>query len=222
MELLIVTLARVQRGSYDDTVGRLRLIVETVKNAQGMMNARLYTARESDGSCLILTSWEDEESWQRALDRHNPRDLLIQSTGDVLAAVPEQWTMYYLWGYSRPAAQPLIAEAHIATIQPDAANRISQQWLDALRRQAASPALAFAFLARGTRGHSDEGAYHLNAGGSSGKNAARPAYANTFLNLLSWPGEAQRKEFYADQRYRALQSTLNNAGMVQVLALDPS
>lgn len=222
MELLIVTLARMQRGGYDDTVSRLRLIVDTVKNAQGMMNARLYAAREGEGSCLILTSWEDEESWQKAQDRHNPRDLLVQSTGDILAAVPEQWMMHYLWGYSRPAAQPLIAEAHLATVQPDAASPISQQWLDELRRQAASPALAFAFLARGTRTYGDDSSSYLNSGGSPGMNGARSAYAYTFLNLLSWPGESQRKDFYADQRYRTLQSHLNNVGMVQVLSLIPS
>ncbi|HEV2579432.1 MAG TPA: hypothetical protein VGT44_01155 [Ktedonobacteraceae bacterium] len=218
MELLVATLAHLQKGNYDDAVSRLRFIVDTVKNAQGMMNARLYCGKEGDGYSLILTAWENEETWQKAQERYNPRELLLQSTGDLLSAAPEQWLMHYLWGYSRPAAQPLIAEAHLATVQPDAANRIAQQWLDELRRQALSPTLAFAFLARGTRGKNEDTTLYQ----APGVNGSRSAYSYTFLNLLSWPGESHRKEFYADQHYKALQSSLTNVGMVRVLTLEPS
>jgi hypothetical protein len=123
--------------------------------------------------------------------------------------------MHYLWGYSRPSAQPIVAEAHLATVQPDAANRIAQQWLDGLRRQAIAPTLAFAFLARGSS--EDAMLYHKPGG-----NGMQSTTSYTFLNLLSWPGEAQRLEFYGDQRYKALQSYLNNVGIVRVLALEPS
>jgi hypothetical protein len=225
MELLVATLAHLQRGNDDETVSRLRFIVDTTKNAQGMMNARLYCGKEGDGYCLILTAWENEETWQKAQERYNPRELLLQSTGDLLTAMPEQWLMQYLWGYSRPAAQPLIAEAHLATVQPDTANRIAQQWLDELRRQALSPTIAYAFLARGARGKVEDDTFSAATSSMSfhapGMNGARSAYSYTFLNLLSWPGESQRKEFYADQRYKALQSSLNTVGMVRVLTLEP-
>ena len=215
MELLVATLAYVQKDGYEDVASRLRPVVDTVKNAPGIMNARFYCSKENEGYCLILTAWEDEEVWQKAQERYNPRELLLQSTGDILTATPEQWLMHYLWGYSRPSVQPLVAEAHLATVQPDAANRIAQQWLDDLRRQAIVPTLAFAFLARGSS--EDAMLYH-----TSGVDGVRSGISYTFLNLLSWPGEAQRKEFYADQHYKALQNFLNNVGMVRVLALEPA
>lgn len=215
MELLVATLVHTQKGSYEDTVSRLRPVVDTLKNAPGIINARLYCSKQDAGYGLLLTAWEDEGLWQKTQGRYNPRDLLLQSTGDILTAAPEQWLMHYLWGYSRPSAQPIIAEAHLATVQPDAANRIAQQWLDGLRQQVVAPTLAFAFLARGSS--EDAMLYH-----TSGGNGLQSTMSYTFLNLLSWPGEAQRKEFYSDQRYKALQSYLNNVGIVRVLALEPS
>jgi quinol monooxygenase YgiN len=215
MELLVATLAHTQKGDYDDVTSRLRLLVDTLKNEPGIMNARFYCSKESEGYCLILTAWEDEEGWQKAKERYSPKDLLLQSTGEILTAAPEQWMMHYLWGYSRPANQSLVAEAHLATVQPDTANRIAQQWLDGLRRQAIAPTLAFAFLARGN----SEDAMHYHTPGANGVHST---LGYTFLNLLSWPGEAQRKEFYADQRYKALQSYLNNMGIVRVLTLEPA
>ncbi len=215
MELLVATLAHTQKGGYDDVASRLRPVVDTLKNAPGIMNARFYSSKEDEGYCLILTAWEDEENWQKAQERYSPKDLLLQSTGEILTAAPEQWLMHYLWGYSRPADQPRVAEAHLATVQPDTANRIAQQWLDGLRRQAIAPTLVFAFLARGNS--EDAMHYHM-----PGVNGTHSTIGYTFLNLLSWPGEAQRKEFYSDQRYKALQSYLNNLGIVRVLTLEPS
>ena len=118
-------------------------------------------------------------------------------------------------GLQPTSDQPLVAEAHLATVQPDSANRVAQQWLDGLRRQAIAPTLAFAFLARGN----SEDAMHYHTPGANGIHST---LSYTFLNLLSWPGEAQRKEFYADQRYKALQSYLNNMGIVRVLTLEPA
>lgn len=215
MELLVATLAYTQKGGYDDLASRLSPLVDTVKNAPGIMNARLYSSKEGEGYSLLLTAWEDEELWKKAQERYNPKDLLLQSIGELLTAGPEQWLMHYLWGYSRPSAQAIVAEAHLATVQPDVANHTAQQWLDSLRRQAISPTLAFAFLARGNS--EDAMLYH-----TPGANGARSTYSHTFLNLLSWPGEAQRKEFYADQRYKALQGYLNKVGVMRVLSLEPS
>jgi len=214
MELLVATLAHMQKGGDDDVASRLRPIVDILKNVPGIIHARCYCGKEGEGYCLILTAWEDEESWQKAQERSSPKDLLLQSTGEVFTSAPEQWLMHYLWGYSRPAGQPLVAEAHLATVQPDTANRIALQWLDGLRRQATTPTLAFAFLARGN----SEDATHFHTPGVNGLHSTT---GYTFLNLLSWPGEAQRKEFYADHRFKALQSYLNNMGLVRVLMLEP-
>jgi hypothetical protein len=41
------------------------------------------------------------------------------------------------------------------------------------------------------------------------------------LNVLSWPSETQRKDFYADQNYKAISGFLSSVGVVRVLGLDP-
>src|SRR5437667_8771792 len=86
---------------------------------------------------------------QQSQDRYNPKTLLRGATADLLMAYPEQWLMRYLWGYSRPSAQPAIAAAHIVTVRPDQAERVERSWIEGLRKQVTQPALAFAFLARG-------------------------------------------------------------------------
>ncbi len=48
--------------------------------------------------------------------------------------------MRYLWGYSRPFAQPTIAAAYIVTVRPDQAERVERSWIEGLRRQVTQPA----------------------------------------------------------------------------------
>lgn len=201
MELLVATLANMFKGNQDEAIVRARVVLETVKNAPGMMNARAYSSsRDGEGHLLVLTAWEDEELWQKAQERYNPKTLMVKIAGEMLTSAPEQWWMHYLWGYSRPSAQATMAEVHLATVQSNAAERVASGWLDGLRHQALSPTLAFAFLARGD---------------SEGN------HSSTFLNLLSWPGEMQRREFYADQRYMALRGFLNSASVVRILTMEP-
>src|SRR6266550_8221623 len=114
MELLVATLAHMALGTDDDSTTRLRFISETIQNAPGLMNARFYRSREPESYYFLLTTWEDEELWQKAQARYSPRNLLLGSDRELLTAPPEQWLMYYLWGYSRPSAQPNIAAAHVA------------------------------------------------------------------------------------------------------------
>ena len=52
---------------------RLRLLVDTLKNAPGIINARLYCGKEGDGYCLFLTAWEDEEAGRRRRNATVPR-----------------------------------------------------------------------------------------------------------------------------------------------------
>ena len=220
MELLVATLAYTEVGKDLDGLARLRFISDTMHNAPGLINTRFYHGREPESYYFMLTTWEDEESWHKAQDRHSPKNLLMGSAGELLTAPPEQWLMYYLWGYSRPLAQPAIAAAHLVTARPDQADRVERRWIDGLRRQAEQPTLAFAFLARG---RSEDGALTQHA--SITNNAATEGWADkynpNFLNLLSWPGETQRKDFYADQNYKALSGFLRSVGVVRVLALDP-
>lgn len=217
MELLVATLAHTNRGANEEALARVRLVVDTMKNVPGMINARLYAGREGDACYFILTSWEDEEFWQKAQEqeRQNPRDLLLNASSELLTAAPEQWQMHYLWGYSRPSAQPTIAAAHLATVRPDQAERVQRAWIESLQRQATQPTLAFAFL---TRGRSvDTAPYGINGMASGQENAHR----STFLNLLSWPDETQQKDFYSDQQYKAFRGFLNQVGVERIIRLEP-
>ena len=213
MELLVATLAYTVAGRDADGLARLRFISDTVRNAPGLVNARFYRNRDPESYYFILTTWEDEERWQKARDRYNPKNLLTGSAGELLTAPPEQWLMHYLWGYSRPSVQSTIAAAHLATVRPDQVDRVERGWIEGLRRQAAESTIAFAFLARGRNEDSVLPQQAPAAVDTAGK--------YNFLNLLSWPGETQRREFYADQNYKAISSFLSSLGIVRVLTLDP-
>src|ERR1700726_2657914 len=135
MELLAITLAQLTAGKENDGLARIRLISDTVRNAQGLVTSLFYRSRGDESYYFILTAWEDEEYWQRAQERHSPRQLLLASPTELLAAQPEQWLMHYHWGYSRPGAKPILAAAHLATIRPDQAELAQRGWIESLRRQ---------------------------------------------------------------------------------------
>ncbi len=215
MELLVATLAHTARGENEEALARMRLVVDTMKNVPGMLNARLYAGRNGEACYFILTSWEDEEFWYKARERQNPRDLLLNANSELLTTAPEQWQMHYLWGYSRPSAQPTIAAAHLATVRPDATESIQRAWVESLQRQVTQPALTFAFLTRGK--NVDTASYGINGNLSMQENANH----STFLNLLSWPGETQQKDFYADSQYKAFRGYLNQVGIERLIMLEP-
>ncbi len=222
MELLVATLAHTVSNNDDEGTARLRLISDTIQNAPGLVNIRMYRSREpAESYHFILTTWEDEEYWYKAQDRYNPKNLLSASATELLTTSPEQWLMHYLWGYSRPSAQPVIAAAHIVTVRPDQAERVERSWIEGLRRQVTEPGWAFGFLARGK--NEESSLFHVSP------NLRNPAfnepqtsnYTSNFLNVLSWPGETQRNDFYADQHYKAMSGFLSSVGVMRVLALEP-
>jgi quinol monooxygenase YgiN len=223
MELLVATLARTLPDKEEDGLARVHLIADTVRNAPGLINAGFYRSLGRDSYYFMLTTWEDEDFWQKAQERYNPGHLLLGSATELLMAPPEQWLMSYLWGYSRPttSAAPIVAAAHLVTLRPDQVEPIQRGWIEGLRRQAVEPILAFAFLARGMN---EEAA--LSTMPSTGGNKANgevPIYqqGSIFLNLLSWPGEAEREEFYSDPTYQAISRLLKSRGVVQILPLEP-
>src|SRR5579859_361535 len=217
MELLVATLAHTPRGVNEDALARVRQVVDTMKNVPGVINTRLYAGREGEGCYFILTSWEDEEYWRKAQEqeRQNPRDLLLSAGSELLTAAPEQWQMHYLWGYSRPSALPAMAAAHLATVRPDATERIQRTWIETLQRQAAQLTLAFAFLTRGR--NVDSASFTANGSAAQQENVG----GSTFLNLLSWPDETQQKEYYSDLQYKAFRGYLNQVGMERLIMLEP-
>jgi hypothetical protein len=221
MELLVATLAHTALGKDMDALAHLRLISDTIRNAPGLVNARFYRSRDPESYYFTLTTWEDEEFWYKAQDRYSPRDLFMGSAGELLMTPPEQWLMHYLWGYSRPSAQPAIAAAHVVTVRPDQADRVERSWIEELRRQTTQLTLAFAFLARGRNEDTllAHDASILN--NNKATESLADTYSSNFLNLLSWPGEMQRRNFYADQNYKAISGFLSSVGVARVLELDP-
>ena len=219
MELLVITLAHTMAHREADSLARIRLISDTVRNAPGLLTSRFYRSRGPESFFLLLTTWEDIESWQKAQERHDPKQLLLGSAMELLLQKPEQWLMHYLWGYSRPAAEPILAAAHLATIREDQADRTQRGWIESLRRQAIQPTLAFAFLARG----SYESTSLLQEQAASKSLAPDLSYQHgpIFLNLLSWASEADREEFYMDQNFLAISRFLQSVGIGQMLTLEP-
>ena len=220
MELLVVTLAHTNTGRDADVLARIRLIGDTVRNAPGLIISQAYRGQGSHAYYLLLTTWDSEESWQRVQERYNPKYLLLSSTTELLSALPEQWMMHYLWGYSRPTALPVLAAAHLAHIRTHQAEATQQRWIEELRQQVIHPTLAFAFLARGTAEDSAPSNPYLAVtrhkdGGVS------TLQGSTFLNLLCWSSEAERDEFLANPHYQALHQFVGSRGALQVLPLEP-
>lgn len=218
MELLVVTVAYTLSGRDADTQARIRFMSDTVRNAPGLVSSRFYRSHgnTTDSYYLMLTTWDDEENWQRAQERHNPRQILLNSTKELLVAAPQQWLMRYLWGYSRPAATPIAAAAHLCTTRPEQAEFVQQKYVEGLRHYATRPMLAFAFLARDIH---EEG----NHAASTATGSANTSYqaGTTFLSLFSWGSEEEREEFYSDPYSRTLNRFMKNMGTAHILPLEP-
>lgn len=226
MELLVATLAQIVAGRETDGLIHVRLTLETTRSAHGLVSARFYRSRGNEAYYFMLTTWEDEEAWQKAQERYSPKQLLLDSAASLLTDTPEQWLMHYLWGYSRPGAFPLLAAAHLGTIQPDQAEQAQRVWMESLRRQAVQPMLSFAFLARGleqgTSSAPPQSTLAKSRRKALGSLENPPQQSGSiFLNLLSWASETDREEFYADPDYKAIKRFLSTIGIVQVLALEP-
>jgi heme-degrading monooxygenase HmoA len=221
MELLVVTLAYTTPGRDADALARIRFISDTVRNAPGLVTSRFYRSRGNDSYYIMLTTWDDDESWQKAQKRHNPRQLLLGSAKELLTAAPQQWLMRYLWGYSRPGATPVVAATHLCTIRPDQTEFVQPKYIEGLRHYATQPMLAFALLARGAH---EEGAHATrSASATSPTGSTDTPYqpGTTFLSLFSWGSEEEREDFYSDPYTRTLNRFVNNIGTTRVLLLEP-
>ncbi len=211
MELLVVTLAYTTPVKDVDTLTRIQLIHDTIRNTQGLVTSRFYRGRGASPCYAMLTTWESEEAWKQAQERYNPKQLLSGSAAELLVSPAEQLLFTYLWGYIRPAASPELAAIHLATVRPEQADVAQRGWIEGLKRQTTQSTLAFAFLARGA---SEQDFSIIEERGSSPQRS-------TFLNLLSWSSDGDREDFYADVNYKAVNSFISSIGTIQVLALEP-
>lgn len=219
MELLVATLVYTTQGRDTDAISQVHQLASTLRSAPGLINTRVYRSRGPGAYYLMLTSWENEDYWHKAHSRHDPRQSLLNARQDLFASPPEQWLMYYLWGYSRPSGDPQLTTLHLLTTHPGQGEGAQHHWLDMLQQQVIEPRLAFAFLARGAK---EELLPQVVSQNKEAMLAHREAIRQgaTFLNLLSWQTENQRKDFYSSTQYQKTERFLNAIGTMQVLILE--
>jgi quinol monooxygenase YgiN len=220
MELLVVTLAYTTTGRDADVLARIRLIADTVRLAPGLITLRFYRSRGNDAYYLMLTTWDDDESWHKAQEKYGPKQLLVRLASELLTATPEQWLMRYLWGYSRPAASPILAAAHLAHIRKEQAEYAELGWIKGLRQQAVQSTLAFGFLARGVLEETFAASRLVDASETETAQSADYHQGSVLLNLFSWGSEHEREEFYTDANYRAINRFVSSTGTVRILPLE--
>jgi len=216
MELLVVTLAQTVARKDTEVFSRIRSIGDTLRSAQGLVSFRYYRSRGNEAYYFILTTWQDEESWLSAQERHNPMHLLL-ATAELLTSQPEQWLMYYIWGYSRPIAPPTLANAHFITVRSQHVDLVQKGWLQGLHQQSLQSSLAFAFFARSQT---------PGPGSASPPNIAgnkEQGYMQTSILLcfLSWASELEREEFYMNPNYQTITKFIEGIGNMRVLPLEP-
>lgn len=203
MELLVVTLAQTVSRTETEALSSIRSIADTLRSAQGLVSFRYYQSRGNEGYYFILTTWQDEESWQHAQERHNPKQLLL-ATPELLASPPEQWLMYYIWGYSRPIAPPTLANAHFITVRPQHVELVQKGWLQGLHQHSLQSSLAFAFFAR-----------------SQILSSAPSSNFAIFLCFLSWASDMEQEQFYTNTNYQAMNKFIEGIGSIRMLPLEP-
>lgn len=211
-ELLVVTLAHILPGKEREARIHIRTVVEALQSAPGLISTRIYRGRNSDITYLLLTTWEDEESWLKAQERHTPKKLL-QSAQNLLTAVPEQWLMYYIWGCTRPTSSSQLAAVHLITVAPQVIETVQADWLAGLRQPDLRSLLTFAFLARGINDIA-------TAPHTGGYREAFKVQSTMLLSFLSWGNEVENEEFYADAGYQSIKSMAERAGAMYTLALE--
>lgn len=219
MELLVVTLAHIAPGNDVDTPARIRFVIDSLRSAAGLITTRCYRSRGSESYYFILTTWDDEESWQRAQERHNPKLLLMNSASSILNTPPEQWSMHYLWGYSRPSHPPVLAAIHLATMRTDQADYAQHMWLKELREHIIEPSLAFAFLARGAREDSLNVVANLKARAAAA--ITTPVRGPVIMSFFSWANENERETFYAHPGYQAINKFISGISVTRTFPLEP-
>lgn len=216
MELLVVTLACTNAENDPETAARVRMVAETTRLAPGLINIRSYQSRGKETCYALLSTWDDEESWQKAQERHSPRKQLINAASKHLTGEPEQWYLHYLWGYIRPASAPDILTLQLATVRPDKIEQTQQFWLKSLTQIVGETPPAYAFFARGV--HEDH--VPTYTGGTRHKEIAY-TQGIVLLNLLSWGSEREREALYASLRYQQTNSFINSVGVSRIFSFEP-
>ncbi|HTK10812.1 MAG TPA: antibiotic biosynthesis monooxygenase [Ktedonobacteraceae bacterium] len=220
MELLVVTLAHTNAENDPETAARVRMVAETTRLAPGLVNIRSYQSRGKETYYALLSTWDDEESWLKAQERHSPRQQLINAAAKQLVGEPEQWYLHYLWGYTRPASAPDILMLQLATVRPDKIEQAQQLWLKSLNQLVGETPLAYAFFARGV--HEDHiPTYKPGAIGGTRHKETSYLQGVVLLNLLSWGSEREREALHTLPLYQQTNAFINSVSVSRLFALEP-
>jgi heme-degrading monooxygenase HmoA len=217
-ELLIATLAQTLPGKEATALARVQTIIDTLRSAPGLTTTHFYRGHGDTALFFILTTWEDEESWLKAQERHNPKHLLLNSR-ELLATPPEQWVLSYIWGFRRPIAAPTLASAHLVAVTTPHIEQARQNWLQELRHPDVQALLTFGFLAQGI---SDT---------PTATRIARPGFAlngreifkqagSLLMSFYSWSTEIERNAFYASPRVQQLKPIEEKAIKTRIIPLE--
>ncbi len=215
-ELLVVTLTQIVTQKDTEALSQIRSIGDMLRSAPGLVSFRYYRSRSNEAYYFLLTTWQDEDSWLHAQERHSPKQLL-QAVPDLLASQPEQWLMSYIWGYSRPIAPPMLANAHFITVRSQHVELVQKGWLQGLHQHSLQLSLSFAFFAR-TQVLSPA----LSGRAKSYGIVEQPSGSTSsiFLCFLSWASDAEREEFYANANYQAMNKFIESIGSTRILPLE--
>jgi quinol monooxygenase YgiN len=217
-ELLVATLVYTLPDRETDALAHIRLIAETIRQASGLITFQFYRSRELPPAYFLLSTWEDEESWQQAREHANPMELLLAQP-DLLAKPPEQWHLSYRWGYSRPARPHTVATTHIVTVPADTFEATHTAWLQELRKLAKQFTFTFSFLAYGSADPDREETGKHPLTGTVNTNLVKQDHV--LLTFISWPTEAERMAFYRSNTYQRASALLEKKSNTYRLTLDP-
>jgi len=217
-ELLIATLAQTSPGKEATALARVRTIIDTLRSAPGLTTTHFYRGQGDTALFFILTTWEDEESWLKAQERHNPKHLLLNSR-ELLATPPEQWVLSYVWGFRRPIAASTLASAHLVAVSTPHVEQTRQNWVQELRHPDVQALLTFGFLAQGI---SDT---------PTAIRIARPGFAlngreifkqtgSLLMSFYSWSTEIERNAFYTNQHVQQLKPIEEKALKTRIIPLE--
>jgi quinol monooxygenase YgiN len=221
MELLVVTLTQTKSEKEAETATRIRMIADTIRHASGLVNLRCYQGKGKENTYALLSTWEDEESWRKALEKTNPRNLLKSSAGEYLIGEPEQWFLHYLWGYTRPSAQQNIVTLQLANVRSNKIEQMQSRWLQSLSQKTNETPLAYGFTARGVKEDQIPTA-KLAPNGKGGSSKEAPyLYGMVFVNLFSWGSERERETFYSNPPYQQASALLSSVSMSRIFNLEP-
>lgn len=216
-ELLIATLAQTVPGREATALSRVRTILDTLRSAPGLTTTHFYRGHSNPTLFFILTTWENEESWLKAQERHNPKHLLLESR-ELLAIPPEQWVLSYVWGFRRPIASPALVSAHLISVSTRHAEQTCQNWLQELRHPDLQALLTFGFLAQGISDTPTVTRIARPGFAINGREIFKQA-GSLLLSFYSWSSEIERNAFYANAHFQQLKTIEEQAIKTRLIPL---